>query len=229
MLRTLRDIRILAVRWLAVMAAGLIIFSPMLPGAQQMRIEVAGLLGEKAVLVIDGAQKVLQIGDNVQGIKLIAVEQEGVTLEIDGQRGYYPLGSVGIGTSFSAAKAKPVERVYRDSSGMFRTLGSINGYPVSFLVDTGASIVAMNSSQAKRLGIQYLLDGEHTVVSTASGNIGAYNIRLENVAVGQIRLSNIEAVVIEGSHPEDILLGMSFLGRLNVKNENEVMMLEVKY
>jgi aspartyl protease family protein len=112
---------------------------------------------------------------------------------------------------------------------MYRTLGSINGYPVSFLIDTGASIIAMNSIQAKRLGIQYLLDGKPGVVSTASGNVAAYNIRLASVAVGQIKLNDIEAVVIEGTHPEDVLLGMSFLGRLNVRNENEVMMLEPKF
>lgn len=112
---------------------------------------------------------------------------------------------------------------------MFRTVGSINGYPVNFLVDTGASIVAMNSIQAKRLGIQYLLDGNPTMVSTAGGNVAAYNIRLKNVSVGQIKLQDIDAVIIEGAHPEDVLLGMSFLGRLNVKNENEVMMLETKF
>jgi aspartyl protease family protein len=211
------------------MAASLIISSVVSAGAQNIRIEVAGLLGEKAVLVIDGRQKILQIGDSVQGIKLIAIEMEGVTLEIDGRRDFYPLGVTQIGTSFSAPDAKVSERVYRDASGMFRTMGSINGYPVTFLIDTGASIIAMNSSQAKRLGLQYLLDGERTVVSTASGNIGAYHLKLEKVAVGQIKLTNIEAVVIEGTHPEDILLGMSFLGRLNVKNENAVMMLETKF
>ncbi|HEX5055046.1 MAG TPA: retropepsin-like aspartic protease [Gammaproteobacteria bacterium] len=198
-------------------------------GAHDARIEVAGLLGDKAVLVIDGKQKILRTGEATpEGVKLIAVEAEGVTLEIDGARDYYPLGEAGIGTNFDVS-ANTVERVYRDSSGMFRAAGSINGYPVNFLVDTGASIVAMNSVQAKRLGIHYLLDGVATVVSTASGKVPAYNVRLDNVAVGRIKLTGIEAVVIEGSHPEEVLLGMSFLGRLNVKNENEVMMLETKF
>lgn len=212
------------------MAAALV-FSPALSAddGKGVRIEVAGLLGEKAVLVIDGKQKVMQIGETAaEGIKLIAVEAEGVTLEIGGKSDYYPLGSKQVHTSYSV-NVKTVERIYRDSSGMFRTMGSINGYPVSFLIDTGASIVAMNSIQAKRLGIQYLLDGEPAMVSTAAGNVKAYNVRLKNVSVGQIRLADIDAVVIEGTHPEDVLLGMSFLGRLNVKNENEVMMLEVKF
>jgi aspartyl protease family protein len=218
------------VRRLAVMAAGFIIFSTASPAAVQGgKIEIAGLLGEKAVLIINGRQQILEIGETTQGIKLVAVAAEGVTLEIDGRQDYYPLGSMQVGTSYSV-NAKTSERIYRDqSSGMFRTMGSINGYPVNFLVDTGASIVAMNSNEAERLGIRYLLDGRPTMVSTASGNVEAYNIRLENVAVGQIKLTNIDAVVIEGSHPTEILLGMSFLGRLNVKNENEVMMLETKY
>jgi aspartyl protease family protein len=230
MQHVLKRVRILMVRRLGVMAACLIIFLPPVctAGAQGVKIEIAGLLGDKAVLIVDGHQKVVQTGEVVQGVKLIAVEDGGVTLEVDGQRDFYQLGSKQIGTGYSVS-AKTSERVYRDGSGMFRTAGSINGYPVNFLVDTGASIVAMNSAQAKRMGIQYLLNGEQGVVSTASGNVGAYNIRLDNVSVGQIKLTNVEAVVIEGSHPTEILLGMSFLGRLNVKNENEVMMLETKY
>jgi aspartyl protease family protein len=198
-------------------------------GVHDAHIEVAGLLGDKAVLIIDGKQTILQAGEATpEGVKLIAVEAEGVSLEINGARDYYPLGEAGVGTSFSVS-ANTVERVYKDANGMFRAAGSINGYPVSFLVDTGASIVAMNSVQAKRLGIQYLLNGVATVVSTASGKVTAYNVQLDNVAIGRIKLTGIEAVVIEGSHPEEVLLGMSFLGRLNVKNENEVMMLETKF
>lgn len=214
---------------IAVMAGILLFPLAASAAAKGVRVEIAGLLGDKAVLIIDGSQKVLRAGEvTPEGIRLIAIEDEGVTLEINGEHDYYPLGSMQVGTSYTA-KTKTVERIYRDRSGMFRTMGSINGYPVNFLVDTGASIVAMNSIQAKRLGIQYLLDGDPGIVSTASGNVAAYNIRLENVSVGEIKLTNIDAVVIEGTHPEDVLLGMSFLGRLNVKNENEVMMLETKF
>jgi aspartyl protease family protein len=229
MLRLLKGIRILTAHRLAVMA-GLVIFSwsGFPAGAQEARIEISGLLGEKAVLMIDGRQQVLQIGETVQGIKLLAVAAEGVTLEIDGHEDYYPLGSAQVSTSFSV-REKISERVYRDGNGMFRTMGSINGYPVNFLVDTGASIVAMNSNEAERLGIRYLLDGQPTMVSTASGSAAAYNIRLEKVAVGQIKLTDVEAVVIEGNYPEIVLLGMSFLRQLNVKHENEVMMLETKF
>jgi aspartyl protease family protein len=230
MLRVLKVIRILAVRQLAVMAAGLVIFSGAAfpAGGEEARIEIAGLLGDKAVLMINGRQQILQVGETARGIKLVAIAVEGATLEIDGREDYYPLGSAQVSTSYSV-REKTTERVYRDGNGMFRTMGSINGYPVNFLVDTGASIVAMNSNEAERLGIRYLLDGQPTTVSTASGNVAAYNIRLDNVAVGQIKLTNVQGVVIEGTHPEIVLLGMSFLGQLNVKNENEVMMLETKY
>jgi aspartyl protease family protein len=229
MLRVLKIIRILMVSGLVVMTTGLVLAWTALPaGAQGARIEIAGLLGEKAVLMINGRQYVLQIGETVQGIKLLAVAAEGVTLEIDGREDYYPLGSAQVSTSYSV-REKASERVYRDGNGMFRTIGSINGYPVNFLIDTGASIIAMNSNEAERLGIRYLLDGQPTMVSTASGNVNAYNVRLDNVAVGQIKLTDLQAVVIEGTHPEIVLLGMSFLSQLNVKNENEVMMLETKF
>ncbi|HEY3488221.1 MAG TPA: retropepsin-like aspartic protease [Gammaproteobacteria bacterium] len=210
--------------------AGAVFCLPIAAGQNSpVQIEVAGLLGDKAVLIINGRQKMLQAGaEAVNGIRLIAVEAEGALLEINGTQEYYALGGKQITTQY-AVKEKISERVYRDNSGMFRTIGSINGYPVSFLVDTGASIIAMNVAAAKRIGIQYLLEGQSTMVSTASGNAAAYSVRLDSVAVGQIKLSNIEAVVIDGTHPPEILLGMSFLSRLNVRNENEVMLLEPRF
>lgn len=193
------------------------------------QIEVSALLGSKAVVKVDGVQHMLAVGQKTpQGVKLIAVENEGVQLKIDGKIKYYPLGSIQIATQFSKPK-QTQERVYKDGSGMFRTAGSINGVTVSFLVDTGASSVAMNSNIAKRVGINYLLSGQPMMVQTAQGVSKAWQVKLDRVRVGQIELSNVTAGVLEGDYPIDVLLGMSFLGKLNVQHQGEVMLLETKF
>jgi aspartyl protease family protein len=112
---------------------------------------------------------------------------------------------------------------------MYSTVGSINGLPVTFLVDTGASSMALNASQARRLGIDYRVVGEPTFVGTASGVTKAYRVTLETVTVGQIKQSNITAVVIEGNHPAQVLLGMSFLGRLEILHEGSMIRLKQKF
>jgi aspartyl protease family protein len=112
---------------------------------------------------------------------------------------------------------------------MYKTVGSINGYTVDFLVDTGASVVAINSTLAKRLGIQYKLEGEETIVGTASGNTLAFSVSLDQVKVGDLMLRNIEAVIIEGNDPQTPLLGMSYLGRLKLNNEGQTLELEEKF
>ncbi len=108
---------------------------------------------------------------------------------------------------------------------MYMTVGNINGRSVRFLVDTGASAISMNTEQAKQLGIHYDKTGIPAGVSTASGFVKAYRVRLKSVSVGKITQTNVEAFVIDGNHPGPILLGMSFLGRLSVEHSGNAMTL----
>ncbi len=105
------------------------------------------------------------------------------------------------------------------------TFGNINGRSVRFLVDTGASAIAMNAEQAKHLGIRYDKVGVRGSVSTASGFVDAYRVRLKSVSVGRITETNVEAFVIDGNHPGPILLGMTFLSRLSVEHSGNAMTL----
>ena len=107
--------------------------------------------------------------------------------------------------------------------------GYIDGYAVNFLVDTGASTIAMNYKQAKRLGIDYLAKGRKNMAETASGIVTAYSVSLDRVSVGGIDLYNVEAMVLEGEQPSSILLGMSFLGQLDMQYEGEALILKQKY
>lgn len=191
-------------------------------------IEVMALFKNKAMVNVNDEQYLLKVGEpSISGVKLIQSSSKYAVLEVNGERAKYSLGNR-VHASYSKAIKKKVQ-IYRDGNGMFKTVGSINGYTVEFLVDTGASVVALSSELAKRLGIQYKLDGEETLVATASGKALAHSIHLDQVKIGEIMLRNVDAVVIEGNDPTTPLLGMSYLGRLKLNNDNHVMQLEEKF
>jgi aspartyl protease family protein len=188
-------------------------------------IVVQALFPGKAVIMIDGQRRVLAIGDSSpEGITLIAADSRKATLEIDGVRKEYAPGSA-ISLSFEKPESLQ-EKLYANDRGMFLTVGSINGQSVRFLVDTGATTVAMNKSQAKKLGVRYRIVGEPATVSTASGFVRSYRVRLKSVTMGKIKRNNVEAVVIDGNHPGPILLGMSFLRGLKIEKSGDVLLLK---
>jgi len=190
------------------------------------KIEVQGLFSNKAVLQIDGKRHILAVGQtSPEGVKVISANSRGTMLEIDGQQKQYNLGnSSAVSTSYARRKDQK-QTIYKDTGGLFLTHGSINGRSVRFLVDTGASAIAMNTEQAAQLGIRYDKIGKPASVSTASEFKKAYSVRLKSVTIGAITEKNVEALVIEGNHPGPILLGMTFLGRLNIDHKGNAMTL----
>jgi aspartyl protease family protein len=192
------------------------------------QVTVLALFRDKAVLMIDGQRRALSVGETApEGGTLISANAREAVLELDGRRRAYGLGSR-ISTAFAERSLERVS-IYRDTSGMFTTVGSLNGYPVNFLVDTGATSIAMNAGEARRMGIPYRLEGRRVSVQTASGVSTAYAIKLETVKVGEVIQRNVDAVVLEGKLPRQVLLGMSYLGRFRIRNEGQVMHLERKY
>jgi len=188
------------------------------------KLEVQGLFSNKAVLMIDGKRHILAVGEtSPEGVKVISANSRGAVLEVDGQQKQYNLGNT-VSTTFTKRKSQK-ETIFVNSGGMFMTFGNINGRSVRFLVDTGASAIAMNVEQAKQLGIRYDKVGIPASVSTASGFVDAYRVRLKSVSVGKITETNVEAFVIDGNHPGPVLLGMTFLGRLNVEHSGNAMTL----
>jgi aspartyl protease family protein len=187
-------------------------------------VRVVGLFSGRAVVQIDGRQAVLRIGETgPQGVRLLSADSEMAVLEIDGERVESRLDG-----RVTARKRSPrvLEfQVWRDTSGMYTTVGSINGLPVPFLVDTGATQVALNSGQARRLGIDYRVTGTEAAVTTASGVEQAWRVTLDSVKVGELEVRNVSAVVIEGPQPETALLGMSYLGRFEISKSGQLMTL----
>ena len=188
-------------------------------------IEIQALFSGKIVALIDGQRRVISVGEtSPEGIKLLAANTSRAIFEIEGKQVERTLGS---SVSLSFTKAKSIqEKVFADERGMFLSVGSINGQSVRFLVDTGATTIAMNTSQAKRLGVPYEMEGKAATASTASGFVKAYRVRLKSVTLGKIKRRNIEAMVIDGQHPGPILLGMSFLGDLKVEKVGNMLTLK---
>ncbi len=187
-------------------------------------LNVVGLFPGKVVVSIDNKQYVIRQGSEKQGVKYIKLQGENVVLEVNGKQSVYKMGSA-VSLNFHKAEVKR-KTLFADSRGMFRTIGSINGHPIPFLVDTGATTIAMSSDQAKKLNIRYRLDGRQTTARTASGIAKAYRVKLKSVKVGEISQLNVDGLVIVGPYPREVLLGMSFLNRLKVEKIGDSMMLE---
>ena len=193
-------------------------------------IEVIALFENKAMLHIDKDKVLLSVGNTSKhGVKLISADAHGATLEIEGVRRKYLLGNVVRNTDAANNKQDSDIIVYQGADTMFRTTGSMNGYPVNFLVDTGASSIAMSSDQAKRLGINYKLNGKPTWVSTASGIERAVTVTINKVTISGVTIRSVEGLVIEGSEPSTPLLGMSYLNRFKIMNDGNMMRLKRKY
>jgi aspartyl protease family protein len=202
------------------------LFSVSVPAAPDVR--VVGLFNDQAVLQINGRQHVLKAGQtSPEGVKLLEANSESAVLQIEGERVEARLdGRVSARKQGSTAREV---QVWRNTSGMYTTVGSINGLPVSFLVDTGATLVAMNAGQARRLGIDYRVTGSPAEVTTASGVERAWMVSLDSVKLGELEVRNVQAVVLEGTQPQTTLLGMSYLGRMKIINDGQLMTLQKKY
>ncbi len=191
-------------------------------------IEVHALFSGKAVMLINGQRHILSVGQtSPEGVKMISANSRGAVLEINGQAKSYLLGNR-VSTTF-AKKEKTRVQIVANDRGMFLSHGSINGQSVKFLVDTGATTVAISARQAKKLGILYRINGVETRASTASGLAKVWAINLKSVSLGTIKQKNIKAMVVEGDYPRHALLGMSFLDRLHVKKQANKMTLEQRY
>jgi aspartyl protease family protein len=191
-------------------------------------VRVVGLFNDRAVVLIDGRQHVLRAGQGAtEGVRLLAADSDSALLEIDGREIEARLDGR-VTARKRTAEVQEVQ-IWRNSAGMYTTVGSINGLTVTFLVDTGASQVALNTEEARRLGIDFRVSGTPTAVGTASGMARAWAVTLDSVKVGSLEMRNIGAVVVEGSSMQHTLLGMTYLGRLEIDNDGRLMTLRKKY
>ncbi len=191
-------------------------------------VEVIGSFGDKAaVLVIDGgAPRTVRVGQTTaEGVAVLAIDGDRVTLRVDGQRRVVQLGNEYFSAQGGDSRQNAI--LSADARGHFLTDGLVDGATVRFVVDTGATEVALPASVATRLGIDYR-KGRPAVTQTANGRAPAWRITLDRIKVGGIELSNVGAIVIE--HGLNVaLLGMSFLNRVDMRRDGETMTLTRRY
>lgn len=188
-------------------------------------VNVIGLFPGKAVVLVNGGKpRTLKIGDATpEGVRLVSVETEAAVLEVDGKRRTLGMGQ-SISVAAPAADGRAEATLSADSRGHFMTTGQINGQSVQFLVDTGASMISLNANEARRIGVNYL-KGERGYASTANGVAPVYKVKLDSVRVGSISVTNVDALVHDGNNLPLVLLGMSFLNRVEMRRDGQTMTL----
>jgi aspartyl protease family protein len=192
------------------------------------QIEVQALMQGAAILRIDGAQRMLRSGErSPEGVLLIDADPRRAVVAIAGQRRELHL-SQRIAGNFTAVAVNEV-KIPRNAARQYLTTGTINGRRALVVVDTGANTVALSSSQARSLGIEFLNSGVPVRANTAGGVKNAYAVTLERVEVGGIAIDRVPATVIEGDAPEHILLGTTFLRHVGMREEDGIMYLRQKY
>ena len=200
--------------------ASLLFLAP--AAGRAVEVNVIGLFPGKAVVTVDGGPiRTLSVGQRTaEGVILLSTDRESATFEIGGQKKVLSLGQH---RQSAAARSSQSVTLTADTRGHFVVEGQVNGGAVRFLVDTGATTIALSSADAVRLGIDYR-KGQRGLVGTANGTAAAYRVKLDTVQVGDIVANSVDAAVLEGNLPI-ALLGMSFLNRTDMRREGQTMVL----
>lgn len=194
--------------------------------ANDLDIDVVGLFKDAILLQVNGNRHFLRVGQSTpEGVRLLKADSHKALIQVGAEKMTVNL-STRIGTEFKPiANATAIIPMNRD--GQYAGTGSINDQTVSFVIDTGANTVAMNSFQAKALGIDYT-KGNVRRATTAAGYVRSWTVKLDSVQVGDIHISNVSAVVLEGAFPRTVLLGMTFLQYVDIKQGDGTMQLRSK-
>ena len=193
-------------------------------------VTLSGSLGaSKALLMIDGQPQMLAVGGSARGVTLRRVGDGEAEIEVGGRTSVLRLGAapsrVGGGSGEPAPSSSEIV-LPMGPGGHFSAAGTINGKPVQFLVDTGATSIALSQVEANRIGLDWKR-GRPGATQTANGTVPVYHVNLTSVRVGGVEIANVAAVVIPSEMPT-VLLGNSFLNRFTMRRDSDVMRLERK-
>lgn len=193
-------------------------------------IELVGVAAGRAVVVVNGGapQTLRRDGRTREGVRLIEVSGDKATVvDIEGDTRILTLGAAPLRAGDRAPPASGTVSLSPDSRGHHFSDGSINSVPVRFLVDTGASMVSLGASDARRAGVDFRR-GEAVMTQTANGPARVWKVRLDGVRVGSITLQGVDGLVHENDLPF-VLLGMSFLNRMDMQRDGERLVLRRRY
>jgi aspartyl protease family protein len=193
-------------------------------------VALTGVSGSKALVVIDGAApRFLSAGQSHQGVKLLSLQGESATVEVNGQRQTLRVGDAPVSVGRAAPAGGGGQRIVltADARGHFLPPGQINGREVQFMVDTGATSVALGESDARRINLKYE-SGQRVRVNTANGQAVAHVVQLDSVRIGDVTVYGVEALVTPQSMSY-VLLGNSFLNRFQMQRQNDQLTLEKRF
>jgi aspartyl protease family protein len=181
-------------------------------------VYVTSVTHNQVQVIINGAAlRSLRVGEtSPEGVRLLEIRGSAAVMQVDGR----PL-MLGLG------QATQLETTLQaDRHGQFTTLALVNGVQVPAVIDTGATHVALNMTQASRMGID-LRSAKRIVSHTANGPSPAYAVTLGSVQVGDIVLRNVPGTVVEGGERTlpIVLIGMSFLQHVEMRRSGAVMTL----
>jgi aspartyl protease family protein len=208
--------------WLALLTLG--------PLAMAQTVALSGMLGGKALLIVDGSPpKSVAVGESFRGVKIVSTQGDQAVMEIAGKRHTLRVGEAPASVGGSAGGEAGGTRVVLSagSGGHFITQGQINGRAVQLVVDTGATMVSLSVADAERVGLNYKT-GQAVQMSTANGVVPGWRLKLASVRIGDVVVYDVDAIVSSGAMPY-VLLGNSFLARFQMTRTNEQMVLEKRY
>ncbi len=205
------------------LAVTFLLLSPVV-GAQD--VGLAGIMGSKAMLMINGGEPLaVPVGQTVDGVKLLSIQGDQVTIEIGGKKRPLRVGQHAIGTGSADGSGKII--MTADGQGHFYTIGTINGTSVRFLVDTGATMISLGATDARRVGVDFNR-GQKALSNTANGQAVVSKIQLDTVRIGDVTLHNVDALIHQTEMPV-ALLGMSFLNRMEMQRDGSTMTLKKRF
>ena len=194
--------------------------------ADETQVKVIALFADKALLQVGDQQKIVRKGETFEGVLLQAASGRGAVVVVDGNE-----MKLGLNQSIAGNFKKPERnslKIYPDALGMYFVDGAINGQKTRFLVDTGATYVTLSGNKARQLKIDFR-KGSPSQVQTAAAVVTAWTVKLDSVSVGGIRMRNIDATVIAGDQPFEVLLGNSFLQHTRMQKAGAVLELNKRF
>lgn len=211
-------------RWIR---ASLLLLCMLFPLTATTDLRVQGLFDGRALFLLDGERFLLRDGETgPDGVRLLRATSASALVEYQGRRQELTLERGRFGGVYQAPP-KPELRLTPDAQGGYFARGAINGRDVRFAVDTGATLITLSETEAERLRLP-MASGVEVPVETASGRVNGRRVLLDRVQVGGLELSRVDAVVLPGDRPATVLLGMSFLRRIDMRNEGSVLVLQVR-
>lgn len=189
-------------------------------------LQLNAILGKKVIVTLNGKQLTLKEGQQVEAeLTLLEVSSKQAVFNWQGNRLTLSPDSR-ISTQFEERKAESIT-IYRDASSHYIVTGEINGRSTQMVVDTGATIVAINAAQASQMGLDWQNNPSGTI-ATVGGATRAYAVKLEKITVGGIAVYHVDAVVVP-NQATPFLLGMSFLRHFEMNESDNVLTLKKKF